>query len=141
MDCNFFAELLLSTWWLHFQGNIFILGPKSVSSFSCNTQQQTYLLKLMSAIFSEIFIFHQMVALQKLWKMFFISSKKLFSFSSYSNFCIFLPVSHFLKAWSKINFKVYDAFNCLKENLRTHFVWYLEKKKVMALKLWSLIQY
>ena len=29
-----------------------------------------------------------MVALQKLWKMFFISSKKLFSFSRYSNFCI-----------------------------------------------------
>ena len=33
------------------------------------------------------FLFHQMVALLRIWKM-FISSKKLFSFSRYSNFCI-----------------------------------------------------
>ena len=33
-------------------------------------------------------IYHQMIALQKLCKMFFISSKKLFSFSRYSDFCI-----------------------------------------------------
>ena len=45
-------------------------------------------LKLVSAIFYQIFISHQMIALQKLWKMFFISSKKLFSFLRYSNFCI-----------------------------------------------------
>ena len=45
-------------------------------------------LKLMSAIFYQIFIFNQMIALQKLWKMFFISSKKLFSFLRYSSFCI-----------------------------------------------------
>ena len=32
-------------------------------------------LKLVSAIFYQIFIFDQMIALQKLWKMFFISSK------------------------------------------------------------------
>ena len=35
----------------------------------------------------QIFIFHHMIALQKVWKMFFISSKELFSFSRYSNFC------------------------------------------------------
>ena len=46
-------------------------------------------LKLLS-IFYQIFIFHQMIAFQKLWKMFFISSKKLFSFSRYSIFCIFI---------------------------------------------------
>ena len=34
-----------------------------------------YHLKLLSAIFYQICIFHRMVALQKLWKMFFISSK------------------------------------------------------------------
>ena len=34
---------------------------------------------------------HQMTALQKLRKVFFISSKKLFSFSRYSNFCHFSP--------------------------------------------------
>ena len=44
-------------------------------------------LKLVS-IFYQIFIFNQMIALQKLWKMFFVSSKKLFSFLRYSNFCI-----------------------------------------------------
>ena len=46
MGCNFFTKPLLCTWWLHFQENIFILGPKSVCSFCCNTQQQTYLLTL-----------------------------------------------------------------------------------------------
>ena len=44
----------------------------------------------------QIFIFHQIIALQKLRKVFFISSKKLFSFSRYSNFCnFFLSFSHF----------------------------------------------
>ena len=52
-------------------------------------------LKLASAIFYQIVIFQQMIALQKLWKMFFISSKKLFSFSRYSNFCIFVSPSFF----------------------------------------------
>ena len=45
-------------------------------------------LKLVSAIFYEIFISHQTIVLQKLRKMLFISSKKLFSFSRYSHFCI-----------------------------------------------------
>ena len=39
--------------------------------------------------------FHQMIALQKLWKIIFISSKKLNSFSRYSNFCIFVFPSFF----------------------------------------------
>ena len=52
-------------------------------------------LKLVPAILYQIFIFHQMIALQKLWKMFFISSKKLFSFSRYSHFCIFVFPSFF----------------------------------------------
>ena len=37
MEYNFFAEPLLCTWWLHFQKNIFVLGPKLVSIFSWNT--------------------------------------------------------------------------------------------------------
>ena len=40
--------------------------------------------------FNNFFIFYQMIALQKLWKMFFILSKNLFPFSRYSNFCIFI---------------------------------------------------
>ena len=55
-------------------------------------------LKLVSAIFLQIFIFHHMIALQKLWKMFFISSKKLSSFSRYSNFCISIFPSFSLSA-------------------------------------------
>ena len=46
------------------------------------------MLKLVSAIFYQIFYFNQMIAPQKLWKMFFISSKKLFSLLRSSNFCI-----------------------------------------------------
>ena len=53
------------------------------------------LLKLVSAIFFQIFIFHWIIALQKLWKMFFILSKKLFSFLRYLNFCIFVFSSFF----------------------------------------------
>ena len=66
-----------------------------------------------------------MIALQKLWKLFFISSKKLFSFSRSSNYCIpvfplFLPVSH-----------------CVK-NI-THCVWYLGKEKRYGIEtfLWQ----
>ena len=55
------------------------------------------ILELVSAIFYQFFFFfHQMKALQKLWKMFFISSKKLFLFLRYSHFCIFsLPFHTF----------------------------------------------
>ena len=75
-------------------------------------------LKLVSAIFYQISIFHW-IAFQKLWKIFFISSKKLFSFSRYSNFCnpvfpSFFPVCHCFRGWSKKNLKVYDVINCLK---------------------------
>ena len=90
-------------------------------------------LKLVPAIFYQIFISHQMIAPQKIWKMFFISSKKLFPFSRYSGFCIFIfssfsPANHCFKGWSKKNLKVYDAIICLSKNLKTHFAWYLEKE-------------
>ena len=38
--------------------------------------------------FKKCLFFYQIIALHKLWKTFFISSKKLFSFLRYSNFCI-----------------------------------------------------
>ena len=62
------------------------------------TSNVLFYVKLVSAIFYWIFIFHQMIALQKLWKMFFISSKKLFSFSKYCNFCILVFPSFFPSA-------------------------------------------
>ena len=88
----------------------------------------------MSAIFHQFFIFNEKKALKELWKILFISSKKLFSFSRYSNFCIFVfpsffPVSHWFGGWFKKNLKVYDVINCLNKNLITHFVWYLGKEK------------
>ena len=66
--------------------------------------------------------------------MFFISSKKLFSFLKYSNFVFpsslfSLPVRHCFRRYSKINLKVYDVINCLNINLIIHFVGYLEKEK------------
>ena len=42
---------------------------------------------------------------------------------------LFLPVSCYFRAWSTINFKVYDVINCLNKILITHFVQYLEKEK------------
>ena len=39
---------------------------------------------------SILYFFYQVIALQKLWKIFFISSKKLFLFLRYSIFCIFV---------------------------------------------------
>ena len=100
------------------------------------------ILKLVFAIFHHYFIFNQMIALQKLWKMFFISSKKLFSFSRYSSFCIsvfpsFLPVSHCFTGWSNINLMVCDIINWLNKNLITHFVWYLGKEKRYDIETFS----
>ena len=91
-------------------------------------------LKLASAIFYQIFIFHQMEALQKLWKMFFISSKRLFCSRDIQIFLslsspLFLLVSLCFRCWSKINLKVYNVINCLNKMLITHYVWYLEKEK------------
>ena len=96
------------------------------------------LLKPVFAIFYQIFIFHQMIAHQKLWKMFFISSKKLFLLLRYSNFCMrysnfcmftfpsFFQVNHCFRVWFKKNLN--DVINCLNKNLIIHYVWYIEKE-------------
>ena len=60
------------------------LGNKSTSKPAKKltpSQFCTKSLKLVSTIF------HQMITAQKLWKMFFILSKTLFSFARYSDFC------------------------------------------------------
>ena len=90
-------------------------------------------LKLVSSIFYQIFISHQMIALQKLWKMLFISSKKLSSFSRYSNFCIsvfplFSPCQPLL--WRLIEDKSQSLYRGLNKNLITHLIThYLKKEK------------
>ena len=59
--------------------------PLSYNSFN--------LKKLVFAIFIKFLFFHQMIVLQKLWKILFITSKKLFSFLRYSIFCISVLLS------------------------------------------------
>ena len=93
-----------------------------------------HILKLLSAIFIRFLFSHQMIALQKLWKMPFILSKKLFLFSRYSafvflSFPLFLPICHCFRGWSKIYLKVHDVINCQNKSSIKHFVWYLEKEK------------
>ena len=68
-------------------------------------------LKLASAIFYRIFISHQMIALQKLLKMFLFHSKSSFHSRDIQIFVfpsstLFPPVSHCFKAWLKTNLKV-----------------------------------
>ena len=71
------------------------------------------------------------------WK----NSRHMLFFHQKSSFCswdnkvfgssscpLFLPVRHCFRGWSKKNRKVHDMINCLNKNLRTHFVWYLEKE-------------
>ena len=110
-----------------------LITKKNFQRSNKNFLNVTWHLKFVSATLYQIFIFHQMIALQKLRKMVFISSKKLFSFSRYSNFCMFLfplffPVSHCFIGWFKENLKVHDVINCLNKNLITHYAWYLKKK-------------
>ena len=69
---------------LYHESNVTLFSSE-VSSYA----EKTSLIPV-CAIFNQMFIFHQMLALQKLWKVFFISSKKLFLFSRYSIFCIFV---------------------------------------------------
>ena len=117
-------------------------GPYQTSKMELNKILHVYsrsirpklFLKLVSIIFYQFLFLHQMIALWKLWKMLFISSKKLFSFLRYSNFCIslflsFSPCQPCFKRWSKINLKIYDIINCLNKNLITDFVWYHLKEK------------
>ena len=77
--------------------------------------------------------FHQMRVLQNLWKIFFIPSKKLFSFSKYSNFCNFsLPFHTFhiqKDKWKWNNLQCHELA-CINsqvqtlEQLKNHFILY-----------------
>ena len=79
----------------------------SILAFSC-LEISLYAVPYLSLcllVFIKFLFLHQMIALQKLWKMFFISSKKLFSFSRYSSFCNFsssLPHFPDSKEWMEV---------------------------------------
>ena len=62
-----------------------------------------YSKNLCPLFFIKFLFFHQMIALKNLWKMFFISSKELFSFSRCLNFCVFFPsFPHFADSKGKM---------------------------------------
>ena len=120
------------------KGKGFLCSFLGINTHNFVKNDQTFenksLLKLVSAIFIIFLFFHQTVALQKQWKMFFIPSKKLFSFLRYSIFSIsvlssFSTCGHCFRGWSKINLKVCDGINCPNKNSIAHFVWYFGKEK------------
>ena len=80
-----------------------------------------------------------MIALQKMWKMFFILSKKLFSFK-FLCFCLPLFFSQSAIALEVDPRKIYDVINWLSKNLITHFVWYLEKEIGCDIETLSIIR-
>ena len=76
--------------------------------------------------------FYQIRALQKLWEMIFIPSKKFISFLRYLNFCISV-----LPSFSLCRPLLYEVINCLNKNSLTHFVSYLEKEKRYGIEILS----
>ena len=108
-------------WTLVFQEN-FAKLKISPSSLKKYYHLLVWCLKLVSTIFYQVIVSHQIIlflTLQKLWKMFFISSKNLFSFLRCSNYLsspLFIPVRHCFRGWLKINLKVCDVINCLNIN-------------------------
>ena len=112
-----------------------VLGLQNHFNIWCTIIEirSVFLIKLVSAIFYQMLIVHQMIALQKLWKknLFHLKSSfrswdiQIFVFSSSP---LFFPVSHCFRGWFKKNVKVCDVIICLNKDLITHFVWYFEKE-------------
>ena len=104
---------------------------------------QTLSLKLVSTIFYQIFLFTKWEPFKKYEKCFLFHLKSsfcswdiqifVFSPTPYS-----FPVSHCFRGWSKENLKTFDFINCLNKNLITHFVWYLEKKRMCDIETLSI---
>ena len=69
----------LIQWWL-------LISAKSVED--CILVKRFNTLKSGSHLPKKAFLFASVIALQKWWKMLFISSQKLVSFSRYLNFCL-----------------------------------------------------
>ena len=92
------------------------------------------------------FYYSLMIVLQKLWNMFFISSKKLFSFSRYSSFCIsifpsFSPCQPLLQSLIQDKSSSLHVISCLNMNLKNILFDNLRMKKGMTLKLYPSIEY
>ena len=70
-----------------------------------------------------------MKAFQKWWKMLFIPSWKLFSFSTYLSFShdFLVLLEKRLDLKDKVNFKIHDVTTWLTNNYNTHIAQYLTK--------------
>ena len=71
--------------------------------------------------------------------MFFVSSKKLFSFSRYVTVCFDFLVMYKkrLDQKGKVNSKMYDYTNQLTKNSNTHIAQYLTKERQQDHEIWS----
>ena len=113
--------------------------PWKLSRCSPVRFEEQFFLKLVFAIFYQIFIFHQIIALsiQNYEKCFFFHLKSFFCSRDiqifvFSSSTIFLPVSHCCRGWSKINLEIYDVINLFD---------ILRRKEGMTLKLYPVIGY
>ena len=126
-----FVHLLVVTFSPQLQGSD-AFGSIWVQTFKIYFQDSLFL-KLVSAIFYEIFYFHQMIVLKNYKKCFLFHLKSSFhardiQICGFSSSSLFLPVSHCFTCWSKNNLKVYDVINGLNKNSVTHFFYILGKK-------------
>ena len=87
--------------------------------------------------------FHQMIALNKMRKMLFITSKKLFSILGYSIFCISFPFfsscQPLPRRWSKISQSLW-RHRLGKQEFKNTLFDILRRKKGLILKLGQLIE-
>ena len=81
------------------------------------------ILKLVSTIFYQNFFFHQMTAFQKLWKIFYIFSKKLFLLKTFK-FLWFFPFLSTLSRFKRKNGSgiIYDVMNWFAYICRCNFL-------------------
>ena len=87
-------------------------------------------------LFIKFLLFHKMIALQKLWKMLFILSKKFFSFKIFK-FCSFFPFLSLLSRFKRTHGSgiIYDAMNWVAKTCRCNF--WNNSKTALYLQTWS----
>ena len=90
-----YTLLIKANWYLQLVGMTFSNAVTSYFHMGYKFYAKTvFYLKLVSAVFYDFFFFHQMIALQKLRKMFLISSKSSFRSPDIQIFVIFSVPFH-----------------------------------------------
>ena len=84
---------------------------------------------------------HPIIALKKLWKILFVSSKKLFSFSRYSHFCISILTSFsFCQPLLEMTEDKSQSLWChqlAKQEFKNTYCLILEKEARSDIEIWS----